>query len=154
MIRFFFFLLLFSPGLLIPEISSAQSLKPVQWTFTSKKITDQLYEVRMDAKVNGNWHIYSQDGGEGPFSTTFAFTQNPLLNIDGKVQELGTLKKVFEEAFGSEVRYYEKAVSFVQRVKLRGKAKTNLAGKVEYMVCNDKQCLPPAEVNFSVNVGG
>ncbi|MBL7735315.1 MAG: hypothetical protein JNL51_07645 [Chitinophagaceae bacterium] len=154
MIRLFYFFLLLMPGLVIPEISAAQPSKAVQWTFTSQKITDQLYEVRMDAKVNGNWHIYSQDGGEGPFSTTFIFTQNPLLNMDGKVQEIGTLKKVFEEAFGSEVRYYERSVSFVQKVKLRGKAKTNLAGKVEYMVCNDKQCLPPAEVSFSVNVGG
>jgi thiol:disulfide interchange protein DsbD len=45
-------------------------------------------------------------------------------------------------------------VDFVQIVKVKGKAKTNLAGKVEYMVCNDKECLPPAETDFSVNIGG
>lgn len=154
MIKSFLFFLLFTPGLVVSEMASAQSSKAVQWTFSSKKISDQVYEVQMIAKVDGNWHIYSQDGGEGPFSTLFSFTKNPLLATDGKVKEIGAMKKAYEDAFGSEVRFYEKSVSFVQKVKLRGKAKTNFAGKVEFMVCNDKQCLPPAEVNFSVNVGG
>ena len=45
-------------------------------------------------------------------------------------------------------------VDFVQVVKVKGTAKTNLAGKVEFMVCNDEKCLPPAEVDFNVNIGG
>jgi thiol:disulfide interchange protein DsbD len=45
-------------------------------------------------------------------------------------------------------------VDFVQQIKLKGNAKTNLAGKVEFMVCNDKQCLPPAEVDIKVPIGG
>ncbi|MEP7259328.1 MAG: hypothetical protein ABI687_13090, partial [Flavitalea sp.] len=111
---------------------SAQSSKAVQWSFSSKKLSDQLYEVHLDATIEGNWHIYSQNGGDGPFSTLFTFNKNPLVAADGKVQEVGSMKKIFEQAFGSEVRFYEKSVSFVQKVKVRGKAKTNLAGKVEF----------------------
>lgn len=108
----------------------------------------------MTATINGNWHMYSQDGGEGPFSTTFTFTKNPLINFDGKVKEVGKMKKVYEEAFKSNVRFYEKTVNFVQTIKLRGSAKTNVSGKVEFMVCNDTTCLPPSEVEFSVSIGG
>ena len=147
-------LLLSSMLLMAAIMVSAQSSKAVQWSFSSKKLTDQEYEVHIDARIEGNWHIYSQNGGEGPFSTLFTFNKNPLVAADGKLKEVGSLKKIYEEAFGAEVRFYEKSVSFVQKVKLRGKAKTNLAGKVEFMVCNDKQCLPPAEVSFSINIGG
>ena len=44
---------------------SAQSSKQVEWTFTSKKVADKTYEVSISANIKGNWHIYSQDGGEG-----------------------------------------------------------------------------------------
>lgn len=135
-------------------IALAQSNRQVNWTFSSKKVADKTYEIHMTANINGDYHMYAQDGGEGPVSTTFNFTRNPLLVLDGKVKEVGKLKKVYEEAFGSEVRYYENTVSFVQVVKVRGSAKSNLAGKVEFMVCNEKQCLPPATVDFTVNIGG
>ena len=145
---------LFSLALLTGTLVMAQSGKQVNWTYSAKKIADKTYEVHLTATVNGNYHIYGQEGGDGPISTSFTFTKNPLLLVDGKPKEVGKMKKVYEEAFKSEVRYYEKTVDFVQKVKLRGNNKTNLAGKVEFMVCNDKQCLPPSEVNFSVNIGG
>jgi thiol:disulfide interchange protein DsbD len=33
---------------------------------------------------------------------------------------------------------------------VKGTVKTNMAGKVEYMLCNDKECLPPKKVDFSI----
>lgn len=133
---------------------SAQSTKQVKWTFTTKKIADKTYEVMMTANINGNYHMYAQNAGDGPVPTSFAFNRNPLLQLDGKVKEVGNVKKVYEDAFDSEVRFYEKTVSFIQQVKVRGSAKNSLAGKVEFMVCNDKECLPPATVDFNVNIGG
>jgi hypothetical protein len=132
----------------------AQSSKEVKWTFSAKKIADKTYEVHLTATVNGDWHIYSQSVGvDGPIPTSFTFTKNPLVAFDGKVTEVGKLIKKNEEVWGGEVRYYEKTVDFVQKVKIKG-GKTNLAGKVEFMVCNDEKCLPPAETNFSVAIGG
>ncbi len=141
-------------ALLFSTATFAQSNKQVNWTFSSKKIADKTYEVRMVANIRGDYHMYAQDGGDGPVSTSFVFNRNPLLQLDGKVKEIGKPKKVFEEAFDSEVKYYEKSVEFVQVVKVRGSAKSNLAGKVEFMVCNEKECLPPATVDFSVAIGG
>jgi thiol:disulfide interchange protein DsbD len=139
---------------MISAVSLAQSSKEVKWSFSSKKIADKTYEVVLTAVVNGNWHIYSQNVGvDGPIPTAFTFTKNPLLSFDGAVKENGKLIKKNEEVWGGEVRYYENKVEFVQRVKIKG-GKTNLAGKVEYMVCNDEKCLPPAETPFSVAIGG
>ena len=133
----------------------AQSNKQVKWAFTSKKIADKTYEVHMTATINGNFHMYAQNVGvEGPLPTAFVFTKNPLLQLDGKVKEIGKLVKKYESTWSGNVNYYERSVNFVQKVKVKGSAKTNLAGKVEFMVCDDSRCLPPGEVEFSVNIGG
>ncbi|MBZ5858282.1 protein-disulfide reductase DsbD domain-containing protein [Flavihumibacter profundi] len=132
----------------------AQSTKQVNWTFEAKKIGENTFEIHMVADIGGNYHLYAQNAGEGPVSTSFDFTKNPLITLDGAIKEQGKMKKVYEQAFSSEVRFFEKKVDFVQVVKIKGKAKTSLAGKVEFMVCNDRECLPPATVNFKVPVGG
>ncbi|NII23470.1 hypothetical protein HB364_00155 [Pseudoflavitalea sp. X16] len=129
--------------------------KPVSWNFSAKKIADKTYEVYITANITGDWHLYSQNVGvDGPVPTSFSFTKNPLLTLDGKPKEVGKLIKKKEDVWDGVVNYYEKSVSFVQVVKVKGTAKTNLAGKVEFMVCNDEKCLPPAEVDFNVNIGG
>jgi thiol:disulfide interchange protein DsbD len=133
----------------------SQSDKEVKWAYTAKKVADKTYEVHLTASVNGNWHIYAQNVGvDGPIPTAFTFTKNPLLTIDGKPKEVGKVIKKNEEVWGGTVNYYEKTVDFVQTVKVKGSAKTKLAGKVEFMVCNDEKCLPPAEVEFSIAIGG
>ncbi|HRQ51503.1 MAG TPA: protein-disulfide reductase DsbD family protein, partial [Agriterribacter sp.] len=84
----------------------------------------------------------------------FTFARNPLIDIDGRVKESGKLIKKHEAVWGGDVNYYENKVEFVQLVKLKKKIKTQVGGTVEFMVCDDKECLPPAEVPFKVSIGG
>lgn len=148
-------LFLFGIVCLIGSVALAQSSKAVKWTFSSKKTAANTYEVTMTAAINGDYHIYAQNAGvEGPLPTTFTYTKNPLLTLEPKTKEVGKMVKKNEPVWGGDVNYYEKTVTFVQTVKVKGKLKTNLAGKVEFMVCNEEQCLPPSEVEFSVNIGG
>ncbi len=133
----------------------AQSAKQVQWAYSAKKISDKLYEVHMTATVGANYHMYAQNAGvEGPLPTTFKFVGNPLVTLDGKVKEDGKLIKKKEDVWGGSVQYFENTVDFVQTVKLKASVKTNLAGSVEFMVCNESRCLPPSTVEFKVNIGG
>jgi DsbC/DsbD-like thiol-disulfide interchange protein len=139
---------------LIGAVAMAQSSKEVKWAFSSKKIADKTYEVRMTATVNSGWHIYSQKlEVDGPIPTAFTFTKNPLVVLEGAPNEVGKVISKNEEVWGGVVRYFENKVEFVQKVKIKG-GKTKLAGKVEYMVCNDEKCLPPAETEFTVAIGG
>jgi hypothetical protein len=149
-----FFLFLFT---VISTVAIAQSgsARQVTWTSTAKKLSEGVYEVKLVADIKGDYHMYAQVAGiEGPVPTAFSFTPNPLVTLNGKVKEVGKMVKKYESAWEGNVNYYEKKVEFVQQVKLKGKAKTNLAGKVEFMVCNESQCLPPSEVDFKVAVGG
>jgi thiol:disulfide interchange protein DsbD len=135
--------------------SQAQSYKQVKWNYSVKKIADKTYEVHMTANITGNYHLYAQNPGiEGPVPTNFNFVKNPLIILDGKVKENGKLLKKYESAWSGHVNYFQNAVDFIQIVKLKANVKTNLAGKVEFMVCDDKQCLPPSDVDFKVSIGG
>lgn len=133
----------------------AQSSKEVNWAYSAKKIGDKTYEVRMAATIGGDYHLYAQDaGGEGPLPTSFTFAKSPLFTLVGKVKEEGKMVTKFESAWSHDVKYYEKSVEFVQVVKLKTNVKTDLKGKVSFMVCNEHQCLPPTDVDIKVNIGG
>ena len=132
----------------------AQIENPVKWTYTSKKIADKTYELHMTATLDGKWHIYAQNAGEGPEPTVFSFTKNPLVKLDDKVKEVGKLEKMYDPNFKSELKFYSSKVDFVQKVKVKSTASTVVKGTVSYMVCNDRKCLPPKEIPFSIKVGG
>ncbi len=143
-------ILLIFCSFLISTASFSQS-DVVEWKFESKKLTDNKYEVKLIAMVKNPWHIYSTttpDGG--PLPTKISFTKNPLTVFDGKLKEVGKLETHFEEVFDIDTRYFNNKVEFVQVVNLKGNAKTNIAGTVEFMACNDKECLPPKSVPFSI----
>jgi len=148
------YILVFS---LLSLASQAQtgSAKQVTWTTAAKKLAENLYEVKLTALIKGDYHMYAQEAGvEGPVPTAVKFSPNPLVTMNGQVKEMGKLIRKYESAWEGNVNYYEQKVEFVQQVRLKGKVKTNLSGKVEFMVCNDNQCLPPSEVDFKVAVGG
>jgi hypothetical protein len=133
-------------------IASAQNINPVSWTFTSKKLGDKEYEIQMLATIQQGWHLYSQSQPEDAIAqpTSFQFNKNPLLDMNGKVKELGKLEKFKDKTLDVSANQYSNKVLFVQKVKIKGKAKTNVTGKLEFQTCNDEKCLPPKSVNFSI----
>ena len=137
---------------LFAGFANAQINNPVTWTYSAKKIADKTYELHMTATIDGNWHLYAQDAGEGPEPTSFAFTTNPLITFDGKVLEVGKMEKSYDKNFNSTLKYYAKKVDFVQKVKVKAAVSTAVKGTVTFMVCNDRQCLPPRDVPFTINV--
>ncbi|MBL7728614.1 MAG: hypothetical protein JNM68_13045 [Dinghuibacter sp.] len=133
---------------LITHTASAQKVK---WTFTSKKLAADKYELRITATVPQGWHIYSQSSHpDGPIPTKFTFNNNALLSLDGKVKEVGKLEKYYDDNFKVEVKYFSNKVEFVQVVKMKGKIKTNVSGQVESMICDNKKCMPPSTEKFNI----
>ena|ERR1700730_10774239 len=124
---------------------------PYSWSFAAQKMADKTYEIHCTAYVKAPWHIYSQftpDGG--PVATKFVFSKNPLCSLDGAVTENSQMTTRHESVFGVDVKYFEGSVDFVQKLKLKGVAKTNFSGSVTFMVCNDTECLPPTTQKFTV----
>ena len=143
--------LIFSLLLSFPLLALAQVKDPVNWSFTSKKIEGGKYEVHLTATIQTGWHTYSQFTPEGgPAPTVVSFKKSPLITLNGAVTEIGKLEKLNEPLFGVEVKQFSNKVDFVQLVTVKANAKTAIAGSVEFMVCNSKECLPPKEVKFSI----
>lgn len=140
--------------LIVTSLSSyVMAQSPVQWNYSAKKTADKTYEVHLTATVAGPWHIYSQftpDGG--PLPTTISFSKNPLVSLQGAAKEVGKLKQKHEEVFDVDVKYFKDQVTFIQVIKLKSNVKTSLGGTVEFMLCNDEQCLPSAKENFSIKL--
>lgn len=136
-------------------ISAANAqLNPVSWTFTSKKIADKTYEIHLTASMQSGWHLYSQVQPEDAIAipTGFKINSNPLMSLEGKIKEVGKMEKFHDAKLEVSANQYADKVDFVQVVKLKANVKTNLTGSVEYQTCDDKKCLPPKIVNFSIAV--
>lgn len=139
--------------LLAGFVANAQVQNPVKWNYKLKKINATTYEVHITATIEKGWHIYSQttpDGG--PVPTTIRFSKNPLLTLVGVAKEAGKLEQRHEELFGVDVKQFSNSVNFVQTVKVKAAVKTSVIGTVEFMVCNDTQCLQPTINKFSLPI--
>jgi len=134
--------------------ASAQIANPVSWNFSSKKISENIYEVQLMATMQNGWHLYSQSQPKDAIAipTAITFNKNPLVELDGKVKEVGRLEKFTDKELGISANQYSKQVVFTQKIKLKGKAKTAVTGKVEFQTCDDKKCLPPKTVTFSIGI--
>lgn len=127
---------------------------PVKWEFSSKKISDKVYEVHLKATMNNGWHIYAQKQPKGGIGlpTTVKFSANPLLAFKGTPQEKGKLEVVKNEEMDMENHQYENEVEFVQTVIMKAKVKTNITGTIEFMACTEEHCLPPASQKFTIAI--
>lgn len=134
-------------------LTAASMAQPVQWNNTVKKTGPNTYEVHLTATVQSPWHLYSQHTpAGGPLPTEISFSKSPVLVLDGPVKESGTLVKKREEAFGIDVMYFNDRVDFVQTITTKAKVKTNISGTIRYMVCNDRECLPPKSISFQLPI--
>jgi thiol:disulfide interchange protein DsbD len=133
---------------------TAASQDPVTWTYSATRVSDKMVEVRLTATVKTGWHIYSQNQPEDAIAvpTTITLNKNPLLSPEGKVKEVGRLDKFKDKTLEIEAWQYAGKVAFVQQVKLKARARTNLSGNIEYQVCTGEKCLPPKTISFSVAI--
>lgn len=137
---------------LVIGIASAQIKNPVSWSYASKKVSNNVYEIQMTATLQPGWHLYSQTQPKDAIAqpTAFNFNKNPLVAFNGKVKEVGKMIKYKDKTLDVSANQYSNTVVFVQQVKLKGKVKTAVTGKVEYQTCDDTKCLPPKTLNFSI----
>lgn len=146
-----FFLSLFC--LLLSTEVMAQP-NPVSWTFSAKKVGDKTFEVEMKAIIIPGWHLYSQQQPADAIAipTEFSWNQNPLVQLKGKIREVGKMERYKDATLGVTAHQYSGQVSFVQTVELKAKVKTALSGTVEYQTCDDEKCLPPKKIPFTITL--
>lgn len=131
----------------------AQILNPVKWIYTAEKISDHEYNLVFKATIDQTWHLYSQDIPVAPPATVFKFENNSnSYQLVDTVKEVGNVIQEYDKNFQMELKYFADSVKFIQKVKLL-KPGATVKGVVTYMSCDDSQCLPPSDLDFTFDLG-
>ena len=128
----------------------AQILEPVKWEITLSEIeSNGDATINFKAIIEKDWHMYGTDlPDNGPKPTTFHFETQKNVDLVGKAKSTKQPEKKHDPTFDMDINWFEKEVTFIQRIKVSNLNDYNISGYVDYMVCNDKTCLPPTKEDF------
>lgn len=130
------------------------SQTPVSWQVNSKSIDENTYEVKIEADLEPGWHLYSQflESDEGPLSTYITYEANNF-ELIGKTEEKG-VETHMDPVWEMDISFFADHATFIQVVKSLNPDSLILKGNVNFMICNDTECLPPENYSFQVNLSG
>jgi len=134
----------------------AQIYNPVKWTTSVEKVSDSQFDLVAKATIENHWHLYSQflGGDDGPIPTTFSFKDSlNTFQLIGKTTE-GEGHTEHDKVFNMVIKYFEKEAVFKQRINLLTDKELVLNEVVNFMVCDDSNCLPPTDVDLKFTVKG
>ena len=134
--------------LCIPVIAQIQ--EPVKFKTEWKKLSDNEAEIVFTGTMDEGWHVYSTDLPEGgPISATFNVDKMEGAELAGKLEPRGKVVDKMDPIFEMQVQFFEGGTAtFAQKIKLTG-GKYEVTGYLQYGACNDENCLPPTNVEFS-----
>ena len=142
--------------LMVVSLTSAfaQIQDPVQFKTELKKISETEAQIIFTGTIDAGWHVYSTDLPEGgPISATFNTDKMEGLELDGKLTPQGKEIENYDKMFEMNVRYFEDKATFIQKLKITA-ANYFIEGYLQYGSCNDENCLPPTDVEFSFSGNG
>jgi len=120
-----------------------QMYNPVKWSTAVEKISEKEYLLKAEATIQAGWHLYGQYIEEGgPSPTAFAFKKKNFELLGKTTEEKG--HEVVDKIFDMKIKYFEDKALFTQKIKFTSDAVSNIAAEVEFMVCDDSNCLPPS----------
>lgn len=118
--------------------AQGQMVNPVKWSSRVEKISDTEFHLVMEAKIDDDWHVYSQFTPEnGPLPAEFKFKDTKgNYELIGKVKE-SPFKKQYNDVFEVDEYYFEKKATFTQKIKVTNPNFTSLKATVDYQVCKE-----------------
>jgi thiol:disulfide interchange protein DsbD len=108
----------------------------------------------MTATIPPPYHLYSSrpPAKEANLPTTFTVIKQNGLKLVGSLEEKGSLRSEYDPIFETDVYYYEKEVTFVQRLVVVGTPAT-IEALLRYQYCDEEQCFTdkkPIEIQVPV----
>jgi len=138
---------------LIAVPAQSQIQNPVSWKYSVVKGANNQYTLKLTAKIEPKWHLYSQHiGQDGPIPTSFSFEKNEKYKLEGTVKELSKVEVIFDSSFMMQLKYFSHEAVFEQKIKVTSGDAFQIKGSLEFMSCNDHQCLPAKKINFSFDI--
>ena len=125
--------------------------EPVSWEIDFSKLDNGNYEAKFTATIDEGWTVYSQfTNADGPEPTTVNFDDEELIEKIGSSKEDGYRKEGPDPLFDdvNVIKFLAKEPYVItQELKIKDKDK-EIRGYLNYMTCDDTECLPPTDVDF------
>ena len=109
---------------------------------------DDLLDIVFTFTINSGWHVYSPDNNGGPTPMTITLETLEDAQLSGALKLSPTPTRIDDPVFECEVTYVERSAKATQRLRLTG-GKWKATGYLRYGACNDEECMPPTNVEFS-----
>lgn len=131
---------------------ATQPKLPVQWSWTTKKITDKEYDIIFEAAIQKHWSLYSQtmESNDGPLPTNIVIETNA--KAKGIAKESKNLAVKYDKVFDMKVGKFHDHATFTQRVTILDPTKP-ITGYIDYMTCDDTKCMN-TQKDFSISLTG
>lgn len=152
MTLFFLIISLFSVQAQVFSSPTSQIVNPITWDANLEQVNDSIYKLIFTAKLEKGWHLYSQEvDQDGPIPTTFTFNSLPnTYELIGNTKE-PEVPAVYDEVFEMDIKFFDDEAVFIQEIKVFDKD-AMIEVEVEFMVCDDEQCLPPDVAPFQFSL--
>ncbi len=110
-------------------------------------------DVMLTAQLEEGWHLYATElsSDQGPIPTSFRFMPSDAFEVAGVLME-PEAKEEYDPNFAMTVRHHSGRPVFSLPIMRKSKEAFTVEGELEFMVCNDKTCLPPEVVRFSIPI--
>ena len=126
--------------------SFSQIEEPVTWNSNINKVSDENYLITIDAYIEKNWRLYSQNLPKGgPEPTEFIFKEIQGYELLESFKESKSIKK-YDKLFELELNYFEKEASFSQEIKLVDENIEKIDIEINYQACDNRLCIFRSEL--------
>lgn len=139
----------------IANTSYSQIKNPVKWKIEIESAEDDMYNIVYKATAEDGWTIYSQHtSDDGPVPTEIVYEDFTGISLVGDNVEIGHKKEGPDPLFDNvNVVKYLSDEAFIIKQKITVKdASKPVIGYLTYMTCDNKQCLPPTDVEFNLQL--
>lgn len=117
---------------------SAQIQEPVKWSVSYKRLSDTEGEISIKADIQSGWHLYSQKTDPVFIPLVFSFKKNDCYVKSGKTVEPAPHKDYYDDLMQGQARYFEKEVTFRQKIQLLSQDDFEVVAKIEGQACDDQ----------------
>ncbi|MBN1599932.1 MAG: thioredoxin family protein [Bacteroidales bacterium] len=130
----------------------SQVFDPVSWSFSSKYLKNNTYELRFVSKIEAGWHMYGLNIPEGgPIATSFHYDTLDGMKFKSPVEPVNSPDIKYDAIFEMDVELHDGEAVFIQTIQIP-KGINEITGYVEYMACDDSKCLPPKDTEFRIKL--
>ena len=103
------------------------------------------------ATVKDPWHLYGTELPKGgPTPTHLLVDKIEGAELVGGLTSTQKPIEKYDPNFEMNLRFFSGKVTFRQKIRITDPKKFAFVGAIRYMACNDEQCLPPANWEFTV----